>query len=98
MRTNERTVQLAQPTQVIAVPMTSGWNFVKSVLRMIRNRIASNSLYDLDDRQLADIGLTRRDVELALNHSSLLEDPSTLLSRSARKRAQTRFQSLPHNG
>lgn len=95
MRTNERTVQLAQPTQIIAVPMTFGWTFVKSVLRTFRNRIASNSLHDLDDRQLADIGLTRRDVEMALNHSSMLEDPSTLLSRSARKRAQTRFHSLP---
>ena len=62
-----------------------------SVLRAFRNRLASNRLYDLDDRQLDDIGLTRHDVVMALDRSGALDDPSLLLSRAARERARTRF-------
>lgn len=63
----------------------------KSVWRVFRNRLASNSLHDLDDRQLDDIGLTRHDVVMALDRSGVLDDPSLLLSRAARERARTRF-------
>lgn len=64
---------------------------VKSVWRALRNRFASNRLYDLDDSQLDDIGLTRNDVVKALHHSSALDDPSLLLTNAARQRARTRF-------
>lgn len=63
----------------------------KSVWRAIRNRLASNRLYDLDDSQLEDIGLTRNDVARALHGSRALEDPSLLLTNAARQRARTRF-------
>jgi len=63
----------------------------KSVWRVFRNRLASNRLHDLDDRQLNDIGITRHDVVKALNHSGVLDDPSLLLSRAARERARHRF-------
>ncbi|WP_105438983.1 DUF1127 domain-containing protein [Neorhizobium sp. T25_13] len=63
----------------------------KSVWRAFRNRLASNRLHDLDDRQLNDIGITRHDVVMALNRSGVLDDPSLLLSRSARERARHRF-------
>ena len=63
----------------------------KSVWRAFRNRLASNRLYDLDDRQLHDIGITRHDVVKALNQSGALDDPSLLLSRAARERARHRF-------
>ena len=62
-----------------------------SVWRALRNRLASNRLYDLDDSQLDDIGLTRNDVAKALHDSSALEDPSLLLTNAARQRARTRF-------
>ncbi|KGD86181.1 MULTISPECIES: DUF1127 domain-containing protein [Rhizobium/Agrobacterium group] len=64
---------------------------VQSVWRAFRNRLASNCLHDLDDRQLNDIGLTRHDVVMALDRSGSLEDPSLLLTRAARERARTRF-------
>lgn len=64
---------------------------VKSVWRAFRNRLAANCLHDLDDRQLDDIGLTRHDVVMALDHSGALDDPSLLLSRAARERARNRF-------
>ena len=63
----------------------------KSVWRVFRNRLAANSLYDLDDSQLNDIGITRHDVVMALNQSGALDDPSLLLSRAARERARHRF-------
>lgn len=63
----------------------------KSVWRAFRNRLASNRLHDLDDRQLDDIGITRHDVVKALNHSGALDDPSLLLSRAARERSRHRF-------
>ncbi|TCV76199.1 MULTISPECIES: DUF1127 domain-containing protein [Neorhizobium] len=63
----------------------------KSVWRAFRNRLAANGLHDLDDRQLNDIGITRHDLVKALDRSSVLDDPSLLLSRAARERARTRF-------
>ena len=63
----------------------------KSVWRALRNRMASNDLHELDDRQLADIGITRADVMVALHDSGLMDDPSLLLSGAARKRARGRF-------
>jgi uncharacterized protein YjiS (DUF1127 family) len=63
----------------------------KSVWRALRNRTASNQLYDLDDHQLQDIGLTRHDLVVALERTGVLDDPSLLLSRAARERSRTRF-------
>ncbi len=63
----------------------------KSVLRAVRNRMAANSLHDLDDYQLNDIGITRRDVVIALDRSGLLEDPTRLLVGAARQHSRTRF-------
>jgi uncharacterized protein YjiS (DUF1127 family) len=62
-----------------------------SVWRALRNRVASNRLHDLDDRQLDDIGITRSDLVTALERSGVLDDPSLLLSGAARERARTRF-------
>ena len=68
----------------------------KSVWRAFRNRLAANSLYDLDDSQLADIGITRHDVVMALDRSGVLDDPSRLLAGVARQRSHTRFARQAH--
>lgn len=73
------------------------WTWVKAAFRAIRNRMATNPLQELDDYQLADIGVTRHDVNRALNHSGVLDDPSLLLSNAARQRARTRFQRPAHH-
>jgi uncharacterized protein YjiS (DUF1127 family) len=65
---------------------------IKSAWRAIRNRLAANRLSDFDDRMLDDIGLSRRDVVVALDQSGALDDPSLLLARAARERARTRFK------
>ena len=64
---------------------------LKFAWRAIRNRIAANVLSDFDDRMLDDIGLSRRDVVVALDRSGVLDDPSRLLAGAARERARTRF-------
>ena len=66
-----------------------------SVWRALRNRMAANSLYDLDDYQLNDIGITRRDLIAALEHSSVLDDPTRLLAGAARQHSRTRFARTP---
>jgi uncharacterized protein YjiS (DUF1127 family) len=51
---------------------------LSGIARGFRNRRAVRSLEDLDDHQLADIGLLRTDVRASL-HLSLLDDPSRAL-------------------
>ncbi|WP_117190869.1 DUF1127 domain-containing protein [Rhizobium terrae] len=66
----------------------------KSVWRAFRNRMAANSLYDLNDSQLNDIGITRHDVVMALDRSGVLDDPTRLLAGVARQRSHARFRQL----
>ncbi len=68
---------------------------IKSAWRAIRNRIAAHPISELDDHMLADIGLSRRDVVVALDRSGALDDPSLLLAKAARMRARTRFARPP---
>ena len=67
----------------------------QSLWRAFRNRVATNRIYELDDNQLDDIGLSRHDVAEALRDTRLLDDPLLMLTRSARQRARTRFQRPP---
>lgn len=86
MRTAERKMELG----LIAPRVAFGRNAAASVnkgfvtfLRRIGNRLKANRLMELDDHQLADIGLTRNDVRRALN-LGLGEDPTTQLAHLAR--------------
>ena len=56
-----------------------------AVARLIRHRRETAQLLEMDDRKLADIGLSRADVIHALN-GSLLHDPTRELSRLAGRR------------
>ncbi len=58
---------------------------LRAMVRLIRNRRAAVQLLDMDDRKLADIGLSRSDVICALN-GSLLHDPTHELSSIAGRR------------
>jgi uncharacterized protein YjiS (DUF1127 family) len=69
-------------------------SFVKSVLHALRNRKAMNALNNLEDYQLQDIGLTRRDVDVAINRSGMLDDPYKLLPRHLRLRG-SRTAAMP---
>ncbi len=55
------------------------------VIRVIRNRHASAMLARLDDRMLADIGITRADLRDAFAEP-LWHDPTDVLARRARER------------
>jgi uncharacterized protein YjiS (DUF1127 family) len=58
---------------------------LKTVERALRHRREANVLARLDRHMLADIGLTRSDVQDAFS-SPLWEDPTELLSERARER------------
>jgi len=95
MRTAERKMEL----QIVApaISMETRWtmalNRMAKFARSIMNRLAVNKLTEMTDQQLADIGLVRSDVVNALE-IGLLDDPSLLLARAAKKRAASRFTHL----
>jgi uncharacterized protein YjiS (DUF1127 family) len=60
-----------------------------NLLRVIRNRHASAMLARLDDRMLADIGLTRSDLRDAFAEP-MWHDPTDVLARRARERRVSR--------
>ena len=61
----------------------------KAIARAVRNRHQANVLARLDRHMLADIGLTRSDVQDAFS-APLWEDPTTLLSERAIERRMNR--------
>jgi len=59
------------------------------VLRAAKNRHSASMLARLDDRMLADIGLTRSDLRDAYAEP-LWEDPTSILARRAAERRMSR--------
>lgn len=55
---------------------------LSAAVRLVRHRREAAQLLEMDDRKLADIGLSRSDVIHAMN-GSLLHDPTRELSRFA---------------
>ncbi|MDH4441567.1 MAG: DUF1127 domain-containing protein [Rhizobium sp.] len=55
---------------------------------VLRNRLAANSLAELDDRLLNDVGLSRAEVERVLRETRFADDPSQQLTRLAQRRAE----------
>lgn len=98
MRTTERILDcgLAKPRMTSTARFALVFEHLASIWRVIRNRRQISSLYDLDDNQLLDIGLTRHDLNSALLTSAFFEDPSSHLTTSARRRGRSSaFNSLP---
>jgi uncharacterized protein YjiS (DUF1127 family) len=99
MRTADQTLELKLPKakQAGSIRLFSGVaTVVNTVMRALSNRIRTNDLAELDDHQLADIGLTRNDVLKALD-AGLLEDPTMHLARAAQLRARDRFKPVLSN-
>lgn len=61
-----------------------------NLARAIRNRRHISHLDELSDHQLADLGLTRSDLVIAM-HAPLNTDPTARLSTLARERYWTEF-------
>ncbi len=68
-------------------PRQRHWAFqiLGAVVRLVRHRREAAQLLEMDDRKLADIGLSRSDVIRAMN-GSLLQDPTRELTRLAGRR------------
>jgi Domain of unknown function (DUF1127). len=86
------TLDLDLPRESRSSRVARLWAALASISRTLANRRAANRLTELDDFMLADIGLTRDDIDQILRTSSLFEDPSDRLSTAAEAHAQ---QALP---
>lgn len=97
MRTTDRTIalELAKPRLSLTARLDGLWSTMTSVYRVLRNRLEINRLNELDDHQLMDIGLSRRELDNALLTATLFEDPSHRLVRSARNRIRRMDPDLP---
>jgi uncharacterized protein YjiS (DUF1127 family) len=102
-------MEMKMSAQYPVVPVTAGTlirvfadvlspvvKVLKAVERALRHRREANVLARLDRHMLADIGLTRSDVQDAFS-SPLWEDPTTLLNERARERRIGRL-SVRHFG
>lgn len=86
MSTPERiiAVEIERPKIDGATMLVMIWVAVKTMLKAVLNRRAANRLEDLDDYQLRDIGLTRRELRMALRAGGFTSDPTRRLSEIAR--------------
>lgn len=90
MRTTERMIELDLPTTKLSlkarlVDLVGTFNNFRIALR---NRWAANRIAELDDHLLADIGLSRAEVQHLLRSTGYADDPSAQLRRLARSRAE----------
>lgn len=82
-------LDLAPARRTIAMRILDAAEFPNRLLRVFRNRREISSLRELADFHLADIGLTREDVDASLIDSRF-SDPSGYLTNVARGRGQGR--------
>lgn len=73
------------------------WSLAMSAIERRRNRRAVAKLWEWDDRQLADIGLTRADLALSLA-LPVREDPSLRLMHWTLERRVARLQRQREEG
>ncbi|MGL3605993.1 DUF1127 domain-containing protein [Rhizobium sp. G187] len=92
MRTTDRIfdLELVYPARHVSAAdrVTRVSNVIRTVFKAIRNRLAVNKLGDLDDRLLADIGLSRSEISQVLLSHGISSDPSPILKHLARARAE----------
>eukprot|EP01035_Chromulina_nebulosa_P065782 gene65782-90007_t len=90
MRTNERMTELDLPVikLTLAARLMVVVNAFNTVRVALRNRLVVNRLAQLDDHLLADIGLSRAEVQHLLRSVGYADDPCAQLRRLARSRAE----------
>ncbi len=77
---------------ILSLSVQSGsrlWNVAARFFRVMRNRHCAAMLNRLDDRMLADIGITRSDLRDAYAEP-LWHDPTDVLARRAHERRSNR--------
>lgn len=100
MRTNDRIfdfdleIAAERPSRTLAARLARLNRWFGSLRVALRNRLAANSLADLDERLLNDLGLSRREVRDVLRRHGYADDPSLQLTRLARRRAEQSLRGL----
>lgn len=91
MRTTDTIVELEliEPTTTLTAAQAMRQAVTSLVVwaRIWKNRRAANRLLELDERILADIGLSTADLHAVLGDRSRNQDPAMQLTMLARKRA-----------
>ena len=85
------------PKRRAALPLGAGKTItmlVRAVWQIVASRKELARLADLDDRMLADIGLTRSDLHVA-RFAPLWQDPTSILKRRVKRRwvSERQFES-----
>ncbi len=94
MRTTDRILDFdldlaaARPSRTLAARLVRLTAWFGSLRVALHNRLAANSLADLDERLLNDLGLSRGEVQDVLRRHGFADDPSLQLTRIARRRAE----------
>lgn len=94
MRTNDRILDfdldlaVEKPARTLAARLAGLNGWLGSLRVAVRNRLAANSLADLDERLLNDLGLSQGEVWDVLRRHGYADDPSLQLTRLARRRAE----------
>lgn len=83
-------------TVLLARALNAAGAFAIRVLRAAKNRHSASMLARLDDRMLADIGLTRSDLRDAYAEP-LWEDPTSVLAMRAAERRMSRKRAAFEN-
>jgi uncharacterized protein YjiS (DUF1127 family) len=94
MRMPEQTADLALRQPQVASrrrPVALG-TALRSLLVALVNRRAAARLYELDDDQLQDIGLTRDRIRAIWRDTAFYEDPTRHLALSARRYAENNLK------
>ena len=100
MRTNDRILDFdlelvtSPPSRTLAARLARLNVWLGSLRVALRNRLAANSLADLDERLLNDLGLSRGEVQDVLSRHGFADDPSLQLTRLARRRAEQSLRGL----
>ncbi len=78
-----------------STPFSGSWRIARvTVLQTLKNRRDAASLAGLDDRMLADIGLTRGDLRDAISEPVWRDPTAILVSRAHERRINRRRSSI----
>jgi len=96
MRTTDHVLDLVAGKPSLASRAAGVVGVLTSVWRLYRNRSQIARLHDLDDRQLLDMGLKRKDLNEALT-SPFFDNPASYLTRASRNRASLFYRGVRHD-
>ncbi len=96
MRTMQQTTDrvFSEAWMVSTAAIHTAVQKIKTMMRALINRYRAQSLLELDDHLMNDIGLSREELQRGLREGSYLRDPTLRLAEYARERAKKQMSKL----